>query len=61
MTPEDFKHKMLDIYPRPDVDGGPYSTEMAHVVADELMCKVLKGLGYGEGVDAYRKADKWHA
>lgn len=35
--------------------------EMAHILADELMCKLLRELGYGEGVDIFEKMDKWYA
>lgn len=36
-------------------------TEMAHILADELMCKLLRELGYGEGVDIFEKMDKWYS
>lgn len=37
------------------------NTEMAHILADELMCKLLRELGYGEGVDIFEKMDKWYS
>lgn len=36
-------------------------TVMAHVLADELMCKLLRELGYGEGVDIFEQMDKWYS
>lgn len=35
--------------------------EVAHILADELMCKLLRELGYGEGVDIFEKMDKWYS
>lgn len=35
--------------------------EMAHILADELMCKLLRELGYGEGVDIFEKMDIWYS
>ena len=37
------------------------NTERAHNHADELMCKLLRELGYGEGVDIFEKMDKWYS
>lgn len=36
-------------------------TEMAHILADELMCKLLRELGYDEGVDIFEQMDKWYS
>jgi len=35
--------------------------ETAHILADELMCKLLRELGYSEGVDIFEKMEKWYA
>ena len=35
--------------------------EEAHVKADELMCEVLRELGYGEAVDVFKNMRKWYA
>lgn len=35
--------------------------EFAHIEMDELMCRVLKELGYGSGVEIFEKADKWYS
>ena len=36
-------------------------TEMAHILADELMCKLLRELGYSEGVDIFEQMNKWYS
>lgn len=36
-------------------------TEMAHILADELMCKLLCELGYGEGVQIFEEMRKWYS
>lgn len=35
--------------------------EEAHRMADKLMCDILIELGYGEGVDIFKKIPKWYA
>ena len=35
--------------------------EDAHVLADALMCEILRELGYGEGVDIFLNMSKWYA
>lgn len=55
MNPEEFKEAMKkarDSY---------CDKEYSHVDMDELMCKLLRELGYGEGVDIFEKAEKWYA
>lgn len=36
-------------------------TEQNHAFADELMCSLLEDLGFGEGVEIFRSANKWYA
>lgn len=36
-------------------------TEMAHILADEMMCKLLRELGYNEGVDIFEQMSKWYS
>lgn len=43
---------------RIDRDNNP---EMKHILADELMCKLLRELGYGEGVDIFEKMYIWYS
>ena len=57
MTPEKFAEEMRELSEECS-HGDP---ELAHVRMDELMCKVLKTLGYGEGVDIFDNAHKWYA
>jgi len=38
-----------------------YEPEEAHVVADRLLCDVLRRLGYRELVDIYTSMNKWYA
>lgn len=35
--------------------------EVLHGAGDDLMCEMLKALGYGEGVEIFEKWDKWYA
>jgi len=35
--------------------------EMAHYNADDVLCELLKALGYAEVVDEWAKVDKWYA
>ena len=55
MTPEEFTKEMKAVakFP-PDVEAG-------HSSGDELLCKVLRELGYGEGVEIFENMDKWYA
>jgi hypothetical protein len=38
----------------------PTDTEIAHGMADEILCDFLIGLGYGDIVEEYKKIDKWY-
>ena len=54
MTPGDFYTKMCSF--AADTD-----TEMAHAAMDDLMCLLLRELGYGAAVDVFENANKWYA
>lgn len=54
MTPAEFADKMREISRAGD-------TEMDHCEADDLMCALLRSLGYGEGVDIFEEMPKWYA
>ena len=54
MTKEEFRNKMQAIADKRDIEEG-------HIEADDLMCELLKGLGYGEGVDIFEGMDRWYA
>jgi len=56
-TPKEFKQAMKEIYP----EDGCYDEEISHGCADDLLCVVLRELGYGEGIDIFDKGDKWYA
>lgn len=36
-------------------------TEAAHCEADEILCWLLRELGYGDVVDEWSKISKWYA
>jgi hypothetical protein len=58
MTPEEFKKAMEEILKREADDG---DREECHWDADHLMCDLLEELGYGDGIEVYRKLPKWYA
>ena len=36
-------------------------SEAAHAEADDVICDLLRELGYGDVVDEYEKVDKWYS
>ena len=54
MNPKEFADKMRQIADKKD-------TERGHVEMDDLMCELLKSLGYREGVEIFDDAPKWYA
>ena len=54
LTPSEFAIEMQSIFENSDV-------EDSHYLADELMCKTLKSLGFGVGVKIFINATKWYA
>lgn len=54
MSPDEFAAKMIEIFLNKDLEAG-------HASADELMLQVLGELGYNEGCQIFREADKWYA
>lgn len=63
MTPEEFKLAMLDAsLTTYEFEGHHYiDHETAHEKMDDLMCQVLKELGYGDGIDIFSVTTKWYA
>ncbi len=57
MTPEQFRDRMKEIF----AAGARGDREGQHMDADDLMCELLESLGYKEGVEIFRQADKWYA
>jgi hypothetical protein len=43
------------------LEGNSHDTEIAHSIADDVLCTLLIELGYKEVVDAYNEIDKWYA
>lgn len=54
LIPEEFYKRMFDLF-------HTYNEETAHAIADDLMCDLLETLGYGEGVQLFRDANKWYS
>lgn len=54
MTPKEFAEKMQLI-----VD--EENTELGHIEMDNLMCELLKSLGYEEGAEIFDNALKWYS
>jgi hypothetical protein len=54
LTPEQFSNEMKSIFKNLDTEG-------AHVEADRLMCELLRELGYSQGVQVFKEAEKWYA
>ena len=64
LTPEEFAKAMKDISDKlvnPPEDCPYYDEEDAHMEMDDLMCDLLRSLGYGDGVDIFENTDKWYA
>lgn len=55
MSPEEFKTRMNNLAESHQKRLG---LEGTHIFMDELMCKVLRELGYGEGIDIFMNTEK---
>ncbi len=55
MTPKEFADRMRAITSEVVDIGGMHSD------ADDLLCEVLRSLGYEEGVAIFEGADKWYS
>lgn len=55
ITAAEFERKMREIAEIKHDDEG------RHMKADDLLCKVLKSLGYEKGVEIYESIGKWYA
>lgn len=56
ITPDEFRDRMYEI--KEKNDGYP---ETMHIEMDELMCEMLKSLGYEGGVKIFEKQEKWYS
>ena len=63
MTPEEFENELLRVLDRRQFPHSAYGydLEMAHFDMDRLMCKVLRSLGYGAGIDVFEATKKLYA
>lgn len=62
MTPKEFADEMRRITDEEQHKGDLYwDTEQVHIEMDNVMCEVLEGLGYGEGIEIFRNESKWYA
>lgn len=59
MTPEEFKQAMADAYHKYYENDD--DEELVHSVMDDIMCILLKDLGYGEGIDIFEETPKGYA
>lgn len=55
-TPEEFRDKMRVIHAQYIDD-----EEMFHVIADQYICDIMADLGFEEGIQIFKAADKWYA
>ena len=58
ITPEIFAERMKNIQ---ELYSDRYDTEERHKAMDDLMCELLRELGYGEGIDIFEETSKWYA
>ena len=56
MTPEEFFNEMWMIRARCGND-----EELVHGEMDDLMCHLLRELGYEKGVEIFEDTPKWYA
>jgi len=56
MTPEEFRAEMDGLSKTANDD-----PEKWHLLADKLMHKVLRELGYGDGIDIWDQYGGWYA
>lgn len=54
MTPEEFETSMNLLNMQRD-------TETFHRSADNLICEVMKTLGYEKGIEIFQKRHKWYS
>ena len=56
ITPEEFWLKMCTLQTK--YNNNP---EILHIEMDKLMCKLLRELGYGKGIDVFKRAEIWYS
>jgi hypothetical protein len=60
MDAVDFRKEMESVANRTRTDGYT-DVEENHEMADRLLCEVLRGFGFGAGVDVFERMEKWYA
>lgn len=59
MTPEEFAEKMAELkHEYYDIRD---DEEMVHIQMDDLMCDLLRSLGYGDGIDIFNHTPMWYS
>jgi hypothetical protein len=58
MIPKEFAEKMKMLKKEYEKNG---DQEATHKMMDNLMCELLKELGYDEGVKIFEEQGKWYA
>lgn len=61
MTPLEFEEEMRKIRSRYIDNCGWDDEEICHEKMDELLCEMLRQLGYGGGVAIFDGTNKWYA
>lgn len=61
MTPEEFEQKMNDINTGNFYGTDQYDEEDTHRDMDNIMCNLLRDLGYGKGIDIFKDTPKWYS
>jgi hypothetical protein len=57
MTPKEFEIKMKELQYN---DGDELVMYNTHHQADELLCEILKSLGYEDGIKIYEESGMWY-
>lgn len=62
MSPEEFKVRMEQIVAHDWASGSEYqSPDVVHSNADDLLCELLRSLGYGDGIAVYESLARYFA
>lgn len=54
MTPKEFKDRIQQLDDKAGV-------EAFHIEADQLMCEVLEELGFSEGIEIFKRHERWYS
>lgn len=56
MTPEEFEKELIIL-----AETYINNPECFHELSDELMCNVLRALGYNKGIDIIESIEHWYS